>query len=466
MLSISEKDIISRLKLDNPWWQGIDGVSEHVLPKRNYFSKFYSLVTNRSIKRATILMGPRRVGKTVMIRQAILKLIDDKIIPANNTVYVSMDTPVYVGLSLEKLLRLFLEEKSLDESSPCFVFFDEVQYLKDWEVHLKDLVDRYPNAKFVASGSAAAALRLKSDESGAGRFTDFMLPPLTFAEYIEFSDLDDLIIQHDSVPTEDRTTDIEKLNAAFIEYINFGGYPEVVMNQGVRQDSKRFVKQDIIDKVLLRDLPSLYGITDTRELNRLFTVLAYNTGNEVSLENLSKESEVSKEKLRKYLEYLEAAFLIVTVTKINESGRHFTRQRQFKVYLTNPSMRAALFSPVTEDDQAMGALTETAIFSQWFHSPEMNSIHYARWKSGEVDLVKLDNLLKPAWAYEIKWSDRYFKNPQELKALIKFSKDSKLSKIGCSTKTKSGKKSINNIDITFFPSSLHCYQVGRRVTMA
>ena len=174
-----------------------------------------------------------------------------------------------------------------------------------------------------------------------------------------------------------------------------------VINKGIRKDSKRFVKQDIIDKVLLKDLPSLYGIRDTRELNRLFTVLAYNTGNEVSLEGLSTESQVGKEQLNKYLEYLEAAFLIVTVTKIDEGGKRFRRKRHFKVYLTNPSMRAALFSPVSEDNQAMGALTETAIFRQWFHSPEMEMIHYARWKNGEVDLVKIDNRLKPAWAYEI-----------------------------------------------------------------
>lgn len=465
MLKISEQDIVSRLKLDNPWWSDAQGVTERVLPKRDYFSRFYDLVTNLTIRRATILMGPRRVGKTIMIRQTVLQLIDDKIIPAAHTLYVSLETPVYVGLSLEQIINLFLKENGLNEKSKLFIFFDEVQYLKDWEVHLKDLVDRYSNIKFVASGSAAAALRLKSDESGAGRFTDFMLPPLTFAEYIHFSGQDNLIQKDAHDPKDDKVKDIEKLNSAFIDYINFGGYPEVVMNQGVKDNSKRFVKQDIIDKVLLRDLPSLYGITDTRELNRLFTVLAYNTGNEVSLEHISKESTVPKEKLNKYLEYLEAAFLIVKVTKVDETGKHFQRQRQFKVYLTNPSMRAALFSPITGDEQAMGALTETAIFSQWFHSPEMDSIHYARWKNGEVDLVKLDNRLHTAWAYEIKWSDRYFDNPSDLKSLVKFSKDRGLNRVGCSTKTVTGSKIIDGVQITFFPSSLHCYQVGRRVTL-
>ena len=64
------------------------------------------------------------------------------------------------------------------------MFYDEVQYLKDWELHLKSLVDTFRSTKFIVSGSAAAALKMKSDESGAGRFHDFSLPPLTFNKYI------------------------------------------------------------------------------------------------------------------------------------------------------------------------------------------------------------------------------------------------------------------------------------------
>jgi len=63
-------------------------------------------------------------------------------------------------------------------------FFNEIQYLKNWEVHLKAIVDSYPSVKCMVSGSAAAALRMKSLESGAGRFTEFLLPPLTFYEYL------------------------------------------------------------------------------------------------------------------------------------------------------------------------------------------------------------------------------------------------------------------------------------------
>ena len=87
-------------------------------------------------------------------------------------------------MSLEELFEKAREASGNDESEGQYVFFDEIQYLKDWERHLKTLVDSYPKAKFIVSGSAAAALRIKSSESGAERFHDFMLPPLTFQEFL------------------------------------------------------------------------------------------------------------------------------------------------------------------------------------------------------------------------------------------------------------------------------------------
>src|SRR5690554_8146255 len=80
----------------------------------------------------------------------------------------------------------------------------------------------------------------------------------------------------------------------------------------------RYVKSDIVDKVLLRDLPSLYGIKDVQELNRFFTYIAYNTGNEFSYEKMCRDSGIQKTTLKKYLEYLEAAFLIKVLNRSEE----------------------------------------------------------------------------------------------------------------------------------------------------
>ena len=99
--------------------------------------------------------------------------------------------------------------------------------------------------------------------------------------------------------------------------------------------------------MLLRDLPGLYGIQDIQELNYLFTTLAYNTANEISLNELSKGSGIAKNTIKKYIEYLEAAFLIRLVHRVDRSAKRFKRANFFKIYLTNPSIRAAATSQPT-----------------------------------------------------------------------------------------------------------------------
>ena len=105
-------------------------------------------------------MGPRRVGKTVMLYHTIQRLIDEGT-PAQNIIYISVETPIYNNIHLEQLYNLCKQTlgKQPEDKSQYYVFFDEIQYLKDWEVHLKSLVDTYRNTRFVVSGSAAAELK-------------------------------------------------------------------------------------------------------------------------------------------------------------------------------------------------------------------------------------------------------------------------------------------------------------------
>jgi predicted AAA+ superfamily ATPase len=473
MLEIARSDILARLLFDNPWWEsGFDGVIRYEdMPRRKYFQSFFSAVCDTAVNRAVVLMGPRRVGKTVMLMHAIRELIDSGIKPSH-IIYASLETPIYTGLSLAKILSLFQQQFGHTRSECLYVFFDEVQYLRNWEVHLKSLVDSFNHYKFTATGSAAAALRLRSVESGAGRFSDYILPPLTFAEYLHFINREDELIVHDNrarAPETDldyRSPNIEELNAEFIRYMNFGGYPEAVFSEAIRINPQQFIKTDIIDKVLLRDLPSLYGITDIQELNKLFNTLAYNTGNEVSLEALSKQSGVAKNTIKRYLEYLEAAFLIKRVERIDQTAKRFKRAISFKIYLVNPSMRAALFGQINADSEAMGALTETAIFSQWQHS-QQTQLYYARWKTGEVDIVSLGSFdQQPSWAVEVKWSDRPYKVHKELDNCIEFVQRNPGIKqpLLITSKTISDEAVVyKDVCFRFAPASLYAYTLGANI---
>ncbi|MBO4602587.1 MAG: ATP-binding protein [Salinivirgaceae bacterium] len=470
---ILEKQIIGRLRIDNPWWNEneIPAFYRDMTP-RLYMDIFYPLIKSSDIQRAILLMGPRRVGKTVMLYHSIQRLIDDGV-SAQNIIYISVETPIYNNIHLERLFLLCKQTlgKSDDNSSTYYVFFDEIQYLKEWEVHLKSLVDTYRNVRFVASGSAAAELQKRSNESGAGRFTDFSLPPLTFYEYIHLKGYQHLLTRsdigwHDMEVEVDATIDVNRLNELFIDYINYGGYPEVVFSQKIRENPGQFIRHDIIDKVLLRDLPSLYGIQDVQELNSVFTMIAYHSGSQFSYETMSKESGVRKDTLRRYISYLEAAFLIKVIHRTDDTAKRYQRDTSFKIYLTNPSLRCALFQPITETDGEIGELVETTVYAQWIPRSNAN-ISYANWregknKQGEVDIVGIDaGRQKPFWAVEIKWSDRYAQKPEELESLLYFMPKNGLTQAIVTSKTIMSNRAMNCGELLFIPTACYAYTVGK-----
>ena len=464
---ISKSQVLERIQFENYWWRN-NGIEEdyNEMQRRLYFDIFKPMVFNRSINRAVVLMGPRRVGKTVMLHHTIQELIDEGV-PAQKIIFITVENPIYTNIALEELFKYALEAIGNQDPKDCFVFFDEIQYLKDWEIHLKTLVDSYRGTKFIVSGSAAAALKFKSNESGAGRFTDFLLPPLTFYEYIHINNLQHLMIESSLLwkgKEQDfyDTVNSQLLNEHFVKYINFGGFPEIIFSPQMQKNPGRYIKQDIVDKVLLRDLPSLYGIKDVQELNRLFTTICFNTAHEFEYEELSRTSGVKKHLIKTYIEYLESAFLVKKISRVDQSGKRFKREVKFKMYLSNPSLYAALFTPLAiTNEKRMGDLVETAIYSQWMHRDWFN-LYYAHWGKGEVDMVGIDEgTLQPIWALEIKWSNRYAEKPNELKSLIDFCNSNKLTSALVTTIDVKAQKEFHGVTLQYVPCATYAYNVGK-----
>ena len=472
MREISSEQRRMRMRAENPWWEGGDIRADYRgLNPRAYFERFARLVEETGVHRAVVLMGPRRVGKTVLLHHVIARLLAGGEYGSRDIGYISLDHPLNTRLSIEEAADE-IRRASDNPDGPRVLILDEIQYLADWERHLKAFVDTHPGVKCVVSGSAAAALRLKSMESGAGRFTDFLLPPLTFHEYLDLRGVGGLVEcrpRHEEPDKHDyRTDDLVGLNRHFVDYLNFGGYPEAVSSAAVRSDPARYIGADIVDKVLLRDLPSLYGIQDVQELNALFMTLAYNTAGELSLDALSQQSGVSKPTIRRYLEYLEAAFLIKVVHRVDQNARRFKRATRFKVYVTTPALRCALFGPVAEDDAEMGQLAETAVFAQWFHTDDLHRLYYGRWRKSEVDIVYLGSGFRqePIWCVEVKWSDRPPSHPEELSGVFTLANRYPAISASVTTRTIEARSDSwpGEKPLKFTPTSLYCYAVGRNPT--
>ena len=432
------------------------------LTPRAYLAPVKQLLLDPSVRRAVVLLGPRRVGKTILIRHLIAALLSSGVQP-QHVAYVEMDHPLLHGRSLEALVQHF-EQAAAIGTGIRYLFFDEIQSHKDWEKHLKPLVDRRPHFRILVSGSAAAALKRQSTESGAGRFTDFLLPPLTFSEYLSLRPEPAAI--REATPGLYLLDDIHRLNGQFVDYINYGGYPELALSSSMRGQPERFVKSDIVDKVLLRDLPQLYGIKDIQELNALFTLLAFNTGEEVSFEALSQRSGVGKQTIQRYIEYLEAAFLIKRVFRVDQDGKRYQRERSFKVFLTNSAMYTGLFGAQNADHADFGHLVETAVFAQRFH--EDARLHYAKWGNddAEVDLVESSPALRPVSALEIKWSDRHVTRPELLRGLSRFARRHQLPLAWATTRTHLGEWSEpGGPTVRLWPAAVLAFHYGVRAVM-
>ena len=459
MKDVSTQQVAEHLKRLNPWWtSGQMDEGTLVLRPRAYLPLVRQILLDEKLRRAVVLLGPRRVGKTILIRHLIADLLE-RGVGATRIAYVEMDHPLLHGQSLEAIVRQ-IEDSATSGEGARYLFFDEIQSHKDWEKYLKSLVDQPPDLRILVSGSAAAALKRQSTESGAGRFTDFLLPPLTFSEYLQLRPEPAAIREEE--PALYALEDIGRLNEQFVEYVNFGGYPELALSPTVRGNPERFVKSDIVDKVLLRDLPQLYGIKDIQELNSLFTLLAFNTAEEVSFEQLSQRSGVGKQTIQRYIEYLEAAFLIKRVFRVDQDGKRYQRERNFKVYLTNSAMYTGLFGAKDPDEREFGHLVDTALFAQRFH--EDARLNYARWgaEGNEVDLVELSPALKPMAALEIKWSDRHVDRPESLKGLMKFVRQHRLPVAWATTRSRFGKTTIDGSEIRLWPAAALAFHYGAR----
>ncbi len=457
MKDVTNQQVAIHLKRLNPWWH-TNRVDEGTLKMRPraYLEPVLKLLLEPGLRRAAVLLGPCRVGKTTLIRHLIDRLLDNKV-DGQRIAYVEMDHPLLHGQSLEALVQQ-IEAATPEGEGLRYLFFDEVQSLADWERHLKSLVDHRSDLRLLVAGSVAPALKRQSTESGAGRITDFMLPPLTFSEFLDLRG-DEAAIWEDG-PNSYVLHDIERLNAQFVDYVNFGGYPELALGG----NPERPGSSDIVGKVLLRDLPQLYGINDIQELNALFTLLAFNTAERISFEQLSRRSGVGKQTIVKYIEYLEAAFLIRRVFRVDQDGRRYRRQRTFKVHLTNPVMYACLFGPRHPEDKEFGQLVETALHAQRSHQGALLS--HAQWgkQDCEVDLVESSPLQTPISALEITWSDSHVNKPEALKGLIRFAGKNQLPLAWRSTRSQFGKKVIGDTEIRQWPAAVLAFHYSVSAT--
>ena len=146
MKDVSTQQVAEHLKRLNPWWtSGRMDEDTLVLRPRAYLPLVRQILLEEKLRRAVVLLGPRRVGKTILIRHLIADLLG-RGVSALRIAYVEMDHPLLHGQSLEAIVRQ-IEDSATGGEGTRYLFFDEIQSHKDWEKYLKSLVDHRPDLR-------------------------------------------------------------------------------------------------------------------------------------------------------------------------------------------------------------------------------------------------------------------------------------------------------------------------------
>ena len=257
-----------------------------------------------------ILYGPRQSGKTTLARTILSSFGNDG---------------VYFNCEVESVKR----ELSPAEPTKLKSFFgnkkvvvlDEAQSIENIGTILKAFIDEYPNQQIIATGSSSFDLANKVNEPLTGRSIEFLLLPFSIGE----------IVANDSLPSF-------KSNEEFV--FRYGSYPDIY-NHKDSQDIARRELENIQTRYLYKDILMLGDIRKPKLIEDLLRLLAFQIGNEVSLNELSKKLATSIPTVERYLELFEKTFIIKRVYALSRNLRNEIR-RGFKVYFMDIGIRNSL----------------------------------------------------------------------------------------------------------------------------
>jgi predicted AAA+ superfamily ATPase len=372
------------------------------------------------LDRYQVVVGPRRVGKTTGLYQAIRHLIRADI-PARRIWWLRLDHPLFADIPLGVLMDMVRRRADAVPERPAFVFLDELTYAADWDRWLKTFYDERWPVRIAASSSSTAALRRRAHESGVGRWEQQYLGPYSFAEYLELIGQNVPLVAAETLNQTllENQSRAHSLNLAAPRqrYLLTGGFPELLLalrdesisDDAVLRQSQHTLRADAVQRAIYQDIPQAFRIEDPRTLERMLYTLAGQITGLLSPQSLARETGVAQPTFDRYLSYLEQSFLVFTLPNYSSSEATVQRRGR-KLYFVDGAVRNAALQrglgPL-RDPAEQGILLENMAAAHLHMLGEHSQVRVYHWREGEreVDLV-YDHPDNPA-AFEITGSKRH-----------------------------------------------------------
>lgn len=369
-------------------------------------------------QKAVAIIGPRRAGKTYLLFHLAREL--GKTSEKNQIMYLNLEDERLAPLTvsdLNVLMKTYYEKYPENKKKKLHLFLDEVQNLEGWERFTRGAMDK-ENIQIYLTGSSSRLLAKEIATSMRGRSLSYYLLPFSFREFLSAKNIS---VQHADSPERKAVI----LNALG-EYMEFGGFPEVVIQSG--KDMKLRILRDYTEVMLLKDIVERHGIKNTVALRALFNTLLHSFSKEFSANVFynrlkSQGIKIGKNTLYSYIQHFEDSFAILALRKFSYKPFE-TKQSIPKIYSIDTGYTAISgenFSPNS------GRLLENAaaleMLRRKFGNPLMEFYYWQDAAKKEVDFVVKEGTKVSALMQVCYDVEDFQTKEREIKALLKAGKE-------------------------------------------
>lgn len=340
--------------------------------------RFYEIGNLLKPGKATLIYGPRRVGKTTIVKEFLKNTeLKYKSVSGDNIKVAN----ILSSQNFDDILD-FAERYDL-------LFIDEAQQIPNIGMGLKILVDNIPGIKIIATGSSSFELARKTGEPLTGRKRTFILYPLAQMELRnEFNKFE--------------------LKEKLPEYLLYGSYPETIIAES--KNEKAEVLYELVDSYLLKDIFTFEMLKSSEKLLKLLKLLAFQIGSLVSLNELATQVGLDVKTIDRYLDILEKSFVIKKVSGYSGNLRKEVTSKS-KYYFWDNGIRNAVISQFNEleDRIDVGALFENFVMMERikynsYHRTHSNIYFWRTYEGKEIDIIEESG--DKLTALEIKFSEK------------------------------------------------------------
>ncbi len=325
-----------------------------------------------------IIYGPRRVGKTTLLNNFL----------KNTKLKYKLDSGDNIRtqdiLSSQDFSRILEYAHGYD-----LIAIDEAQQIPNIGMGLKILVDQIPNIKIIATGSSSFELSQQVGEPLTGRKRTIFLYPISQQE---------LILKYNKFELTEKLED----------FLVFGSYPEIIMADSKKEKIR--LLNELVDSYLIKDILSLEKVKSPKLLIDLLRLLAFQIGNQVSLNELANQLNIDIKTIARYLDLLEKGFVIRSVGGFSKNLRKEVKSK-YKYFFLDNGIRNALINQFNDLSirNDVGALFENFVVMEREKKCAYDEIYrgYYYWRTydgKEIDLVEEYN--GKLYGTEVKWSKK------------------------------------------------------------